>query len=172
MVLYGYSYILRSLNIASNNMKRAQSETCTSAAVLRSDGRRGRWTCNRRSTFSRVPHTIGVRLDLVHSGFSLLPRLQVTLAPVPMNSRHGDAHVPDVRHFLALEAIEVGLDRGRGVFQVLCRRLQGVLQLRYMILRLANAVPPRSLRIDVHNTVQRVRQRVEKTEARSTTFHR
>lgn len=41
-----------------------------------------------------------------------------------------DCHVPQIRHLLPLEPVQVGLQGGRSVLEILGGRLQRVLQLR------------------------------------------
>lgn len=51
------------------------------------------------------------------------------LGKVAMNLCELDRHVPQIRNLLALEPVQVGLQGGRSVLQVLRGRLQRVLQL-------------------------------------------
>lgn len=51
------------------------------------------------------------------------------LGKVPMDFRELDRHVPQIRHLLSLESVQIGLQGGRRVLQILRGRLQRVLQL-------------------------------------------
>ena len=65
---------------------------------------------------------------------SVVPRLSYghcshLLAPVSMTTCHTDRHLPQVRHLLSLEPIQVGLYRRARIFEVLCGQVERVLQL-------------------------------------------
>ena len=52
------------------------------------------------------------------------------LTPVSVASSHIDCHLPEVRDLLALETIEIRLNRRTRVLQVLRRQMKGILKLR------------------------------------------
>lgn len=92
-----------------------------------------------------------------------------------MNFGELDGHVPQIRHFLSLESIQIGLECGRRVLEILRRSLQRVLKLfpfqsivlipeclprathlRNIIPRPPDIRPPRRLGIDIHHSAQRM----------------
>lgn len=95
---------------------------------------------------------VRVRLNIAYSGLGCLPRLEVLyiasallpapgrqaewgratclLAPLSVDLRQLNGELSQVCHFLPLKAVQIGLQRRRGVLEVLRRCLQRVFELQ------------------------------------------
>jgi hypothetical protein len=52
------------------------------------------------------------------------------LTPLAVGTRHTNRHLTQISHLLTLETIQVGLDSGAGIFEILSRKVKRILQLK------------------------------------------
>ena len=120
---------------------------------------------------------VGVIGNVANRRLCRFPRLEVLAAPFTVNERELDGKLAQIRHLLPLETVEVGLESGRRVLEVLCRGLKRVLELRCelqyardlahlgnIVPSLGNVGPPGRLWVDVHHATQAVLDSREQAE--------
>ena len=77
--------------------------------------------CHASRFWDNMTETAGAHLNTIGS---------YLLTPVSVTSGHIDCHLPEVRDLLTLETIEIRLNRGTRILQVLRRQMKGILKLR------------------------------------------
>jgi hypothetical protein len=56
------------------------------------------------------------------------------LAPLAVATRHTNRHLTQIRNLLALETIQVGLNSGAGILEILSRKMKRILKLKTWLL--------------------------------------
>lgn len=65
-----------------------------------------------------------------HGKPQIIPLRAYRSSEISMDFRKFDGHVPQIRDFLALESVQIGLQCRRCILEILSRSLQGVLELK------------------------------------------